>query len=112
MLHRGHLINALEERRDDFIRFERTLGDEVGEAASRLRALVGRESAEVLEETGAPASRVTFPSGELDTRGGIVVSFDELWRSHEEARAWALRVLRDRVTFAADGSQIFPGREL
>lgn len=112
MLHRGHLINALEERRDDFIRFERTLGDEVGEAASRLRALVGRRSAEVLEETGAPASRVTFPSGELDTRGGIVVSFDALWRSHEEARAWALRVLRDRVTFAADGSQIFPGREL
>jgi len=39
MLYRGHLLSALDERRDDFALFERTLRDEVGEATRRLRAL-------------------------------------------------------------------------
>ena len=43
--------------------------------------------------------------------GGAIVPFGEAWRSHEEARRWALKVLGGRVTFAADGSQVFPGRE-
>ncbi|HZG53278.1 MAG TPA: DNA double-strand break repair nuclease NurA, partial [Pyrinomonadaceae bacterium] len=44
--------------------------------------------------------------------GAFVVSFAERWRSHEEARRWALEVLEGRVTCAADGSQILPGREI
>jgi hypothetical protein len=54
---------------------------------------------------------VAFPSDELEREGAAVVPFKESWRSHEEARRWALEALRGRVTFAADGSQIFPGRE-
>ncbi|MCA1593007.1 MAG: DNA double-strand break repair nuclease NurA [Acidobacteria bacterium] len=104
-------MNALEARRDEFIAFERALCDDVSEASARLRSLGERASAEVIEAAGAPASRVTFPSDELDARRGVVVPFEQCWRSHEEARSWALGVLKDRVTFAADGSQIFPGRE-
>ncbi|HZB44476.1 MAG TPA: DNA double-strand break repair nuclease NurA, partial [Pyrinomonadaceae bacterium] len=52
-----------------------------------------------------------FPSDELERAGAAIVPFRETWRSHEEARRWALEALRGRVTFAADGSQIFPGRE-
>jgi hypothetical protein len=111
MLYRTHVINALEERRDKFVDFERTLRDEVGGLAGRLRALAGMTAAEVHAESGAAAARVTYPSDELERAGGAVVRFGESWRSHEEARRWALRVLHGRVTFAADGSQVFPGRE-
>ncbi|MCA1557502.1 MAG: DNA double-strand break repair nuclease NurA, partial [Acidobacteria bacterium] len=32
--------------------------------------------------------------------------------THEEARGWALDALAERVTFAADGSQLTPGKEI
>ena len=111
MLYRTHVISALERTREDFARFERTLRGEVGELAARLVALGGRTAEEVRRESGAVAQRLTYPSDELERAGGAVVPFGESWRSHEEARRWALGVLSGRVTFAADGSQIFPGRE-
>src|SRR2546430_2950389 len=111
MLYRTHVRHALEEKRDRFVSFERLLRGGVGELASRLRALAGRTAAEVCRESGAVAARVTYPSDELERAGGAVVRFGESWRSHEEARRWALRVLGGRGTFAADGSQVFPGPE-
>lgn len=53
-------------------------------------------------------------SSEFDTSSAcaVAVRFAEKWHSHEEARRWALDVLRERVTFAADGSQLLPGREI
>ena len=112
MLYRGHLITALEGKRAEFVQFDRTLRDEVREAAARLSSLGEQTSVEIRERVGAPQSRVTFPSAELDERRGVVSPFGETWRSHEEARTWALATLRDRVTFAADGSQLYPGREI
>jgi NurA domain-containing protein len=111
MLYRTHVIGALESKREDFARFERSLRGEVGELAARLAALAGRTGAEVRRESGADAARVAFPSDELERAGAAVLHFRASWRSHEEARRWALETLRGRVTFAADGSQIFPGRE-
>jgi hypothetical protein len=111
MLYRTHVIGALERTREDFARYERSLRGEVGELAARLRALAGRTSEEVRRESGAQAARLAYPSDELERAGGPVVPFGEAWRSHEEARRWALEALRGRVTFAADGSQIFPGRD-
>jgi hypothetical protein len=111
MLYHTHVINALESKREEFVSFERTLRGEVSGLASRLRALAGRTSAEVRSESGAVSARLTYPSDELDREGAPVVPFGKTWRSHEEARRWALEHLRGRVTFAADGSQIFPGRD-
>jgi hypothetical protein len=42
----------------------------------------------------------------------MIIPFRERWRSHEEARRWAISVLHNRTTFAADGSQLLPGREV
>ena len=111
MLYRTHVLSALERRREQFVSFERGLRDGVGELAARLRALAGRTSEEVRRESGAAGERATYPSDELERARGAVVPFAERWRSHEEARRWALSVLSNRATFAADGSQLFPGRE-
>ncbi len=111
MLYRTHVISALEKTRADFARFERSLRGEVGELAARLVALAGRTSEEVRQASGVVPKRLTYPSDELERAGAAVLSFRETWRSHEEARRWALETLSGRTTFAADGSQIFPGRE-
>lgn len=50
------------------------------------------------------------PSDELNRRT-FSVGFDERWENHEQARTWAASILDRRVTFAADGSQIYTGKE-
>jgi hypothetical protein len=118
MLYRPHLNAELSERREEFVRFEAVWGASVGSYARRLRELGGRTSGEIRERaaraiaTGAARAAGALPTGELDRAGAFVVPFGERWRSHEEARRWALEVLRGRVTCAADGSQILPGREI
>lgn len=112
MLYTSRLKQALEGRREAFVRFEHALRDEVGEAAARLRAMASEGAAQIRERAESREARVTFPSDELDRAGNVVVPFGHSWRSHEEARRWAVGALSSRTTFAADGSQIFPGREV
>jgi hypothetical protein len=109
MLYHRRLMDALEARRGDFVDFDRARRGEVGEVAAAVRALAGRGAAALRER--AAAERVTYPADELDRAGSAVVPFEVRWRSHEEARRWAVGRLSGRTTFAADGSQIFPGRE-
>ena len=118
MLYRPHLNEQLRQRRAEFVRFEAVWNASVGEYTRRLRALGRRSSDEIRLEAerailaGAARAPGALPSGELEVAGAFVVPFAERWRSHEEARRWALEVLRGRVTCAADGSQILPGREI
>ena len=112
MLYRTRLITELHERREEFVSFGRTLRGEVREASSRLRALAAEGSVAVRERVEAAGARVSYPSAEMDAAGEVAVRFGPRWRAHEEARAWAADALRGRTTFAADGSQIYPGREV
>jgi hypothetical protein len=118
MLYRPHLNAELKQRREEFVRFEAAWDEAVGTYARRLRELGARTSEEIREaaarriEAGAARAAGALPSRELDGAGAFVVPFGERWQSHEESRRWALEVLRGRVTCAADGSQILPGREI
>jgi len=119
MLYRPHLNAQLQARRAEFVRFEAVWSASVDEYLRRLRALGGRASAaEIKQEAaraiaaGAARAAGALPADELERAGAFVVPFAERWRSHEEARRWAVEVLQGRVTCAADGSQILPGREI
>lgn len=118
MLYRQQLISALAEKREEFAVFGRGWSVQVRDYAARLRALSGRKVEEIRsradEGVAAGVARApgALPSAELERAGSFVVPFGRHWRSHEEARAWASDALSDRVTFAADGSQILPGREI
>lgn len=110
MLYRRRVMSELNSRREEFVDFGRAVRGEVREAAARLRALAGETSEGLRARAGG--ARVSLPSAELEERGALSVQFGRAWRSHEEARLWAAGLLRGRVTFAADGSQIYPGREV
>ena len=118
MLYRQRLIEELGERRGEFVEFGREWSAEVADYARRLGAVQGRAVSEIrreaeagLDETRARAFGA-LPSDEIEREGQFVLPFGRRWCSHEEARAWAVDSLLDRATFAADGSQILPGREV
>jgi hypothetical protein len=112
MLYRNLLVDALRERRDEFMRFDRAWREDVRDYAGRLRGLEGQTAQAVRDVVGAARTPGALPSGELDQAGSFVIPFGRSWRTHEEARRWAIDVLQERVTFAADGSQLLPGREI
>jgi len=51
------------------------------------------------------------PSAEHDLLRAPVVAFEQRWKSHEQARAWARKALLGTPTIAVDGSQIAPSRD-
>jgi hypothetical protein len=112
MLYRNLLTKALEDKREDFTSFDRAWRDDVREMARLLRLLGQQTSGGIRQETASAAGAGALPSAELDSRASMVAPFAERWQSHEEARRWAIEALHERVTFAVDGSQLLPGREI
>jgi hypothetical protein len=112
MLYRALLTKALADKREDFTSFDRAWRDDVRDYAERVRRLGERTSAEVRLETAAEPAPGALPSEELERAASMVMPFAERWRNHEEARRWAIGALHERMTFAADGSQLLPGREI
>jgi hypothetical protein len=112
MLYQSLLTDALREQRDEFVQFEREWRDDVEDYARRLRALDGQRAEEVSARLGTVREPGALPSDELERAGSFLLPFGVSWRTHEEARRWAIEALEGRVTFAADGSQLLPGREI
>ncbi len=113
MLYRNLLAEALRSRREEFLRFDRSWRTIVQEYSERLRLLDGLASEEVTRRaTGGRNLPPALPTRELDDAGSMVMAFGGNWRAHEEARGWAVDVLSSRTTFAADGSQLMPGRDI
>ncbi|HYO62711.1 MAG TPA: DNA double-strand break repair nuclease NurA [Pyrinomonadaceae bacterium] len=112
MIYRQKLLDALTARRGEFVGFEREWRAEVERGARALLRLGERNSLEVRAELGERAAPGAIPSDELERLRRVVVPFAARWRSHDQARRWAQEALFNRVTFAADGSQILPGREI
>ena len=116
MLYRGHLLSALDERRDDFASCSSA---RCATRWARRRGVCALSAADGCRRWCA--SRVAarrracelIPSAELDAAGGVVVAVrPALALARGGARVGARRACEARVTFAADGSQIYPGREV
>ena len=112
MLFNHNLITQLQERREEFISFDHVLRHDLSSCAEHLSRIGALDSEEIGLRARVAPSPGAVPSRELDERRSPVLAFDKVWHSHEEARRWALGILFDRVTGAADGSQYLPGREI
>jgi hypothetical protein len=112
MLFRELLIDELENRSGEFARFAEDWIAAQDHYAGLLGELAGSDGAEVRGKFGTEENIGALPSTELDARKTLSLSFGEKWQNHEQARKWALSVLENRTTFAADGSQISPDKNI
>src|SRR5215213_4838437 len=107
MLYRELLTTELENQREDFKRFALDQSKDLAEYLEKLARFCRTPYAEInallerVENCGA------VPSEEFGAARRFSISFNQSWNNHEEARAWAFEILRNRTTFAADGSQLF-----
>lgn len=112
MIFRELLANQLVEKKNDFTEFSDAQRDSLEIYLSKIQRLE-KTSVEELqkrfqfkEETGA------MPSVELSKYKTFAIPFPQIWNNHEESRKWAYEILQNRTTFAVDGSQIPPTRDI
>ena len=112
MLFRELLFKELEDRSGEFTRFAEDWEAARKCYASLLNELASGDPAEIRRRFTGEANIGALPSDELDAAKDVSFSFAEKWQNHEQARKWALSVLENRTTFAADGSQISPDKNI
>jgi hypothetical protein len=108
VLDRSRVLAALQAKRDAFDSFDlRSHADlrRYEDALAQLATMSAEEVAQRLRDVPRPGARPTL---ERVAGRSIVLPFEPRWANHQEARAWALRVLQDTPTLAVDGSQISP----
>ena len=111
MLYRELLTTELDKQRDDFRHFSQSQASDLTDYLDKLKRLNQTPYAE-LQRQLTDKSAGAIPSDELERLETFSVSFAESWANHEAARGWATGILKNRTTFAADGSQLFSEREV
>src|SRR6478609_8162508 len=109
MLFRETLNDELERNGEAFRRFTLEYSTTLSTYIEQL-GIIERTSPEEIENRLRDGNAGAIPSGEITGRS-FAIRFDTSWENHEQARRWASSVLEKRVTFAADGSQIYAGKE-
>ncbi|HUS00003.1 MAG TPA: DNA double-strand break repair nuclease NurA [Pyrinomonadaceae bacterium] len=111
MLFRQTLNDELEKKSEEFLRFISAYTSEVDVYLESLARLEKTPSADIRRmKNGGDGSPAAIPSDEMSA-GSFTMRFSDVWENHEQARGWASDILDQRVTFAADGSQIYTGKE-
>ncbi|MCS7260462.1 MAG: DNA double-strand break repair nuclease NurA [Anaerolineae bacterium] len=108
MFVRSRVIQALEAKKGHFSQYQGGVSERAAGLDETLMHIASLSRAEVearLAATGV-ARPGALPTDEHDQMHTVVVHFGARWNTHEEARAWAKRVLLGQPTFAVDGSQI------
>ncbi|MCU0240091.1 MAG: DNA double-strand break repair nuclease NurA [Pyrinomonadaceae bacterium] len=111
MIFRELLTNQLNEKQAEFTEFSANQGNSLQTYRQKLQRLEQFSAAEIKESIDLNNEFGAIPSPELDVHKSFTVSFKHNWKNHEDSRSWAFEILKDRTTFAVDGSQIPPTRD-
>lgn len=112
MLYRELLTNELDKQRADFQRFSDTQFSDLTAYLEKLENLCQMPSREIWTRLRDREAAGALPSAELDACQSFSFQFAENWKNHEEARVWATQILKNRTTFAVDGSQLYAEKEV
>jgi NurA domain len=112
MLYRERLDKQLADKKSDFQDFERQQRNELAVYLEKLQRLEKVSVAEIVLKIGGNLESGSAPTFELDKHETLGIKFGETWNNHEESRSWAFEILKNRTTFAVDGSQIPPTRDI
>lgn len=111
MLFREQLDEELRRRIAEFQRFAATQSSDLTNYQGWLAEMESAEYPEISARFAEAENTGAIPSNEVSTARSFCVPFQITWENHQRARVWASDVLDDRTTFAADGSQIYAGKE-
>ncbi len=107
MLYGELLTVELHNQREDFQNYVREQASDLQFYLEALREIEKLNCAEICQKLAHAENVGAIPADELERQKSFAFSFEQNWENHEQARVWAFEVLRNRTTFAADGSQLY-----
>jgi hypothetical protein len=109
----SQIREILNAKRDDFATFNRDALRDLQtyrDALLRAIALPDDELADLLSQQSEPIG--AQPLEPLSKAVNGVIPFKQAWKSREQSLAWVRDRLTGITTFAVDGSQVYPGKDL
>lgn len=113
MLDRSRVVASLESKRELFTGYDAEIAAEQKRLSDSFDAFRKKSCAD-LDAAIAQSNEEwpgALPTEDIDAAQEMRVAFGRQWNNHQEARAWALDILRDRPVIAVDGSQITPTKD-
>ncbi len=108
----SQIINSLQQKRDDFSRFDAENFKILELYRSALQDAMCQTSEQINQALRSVRDCGALPLESLDAKSSWILPFEQRWNSREESLAWVRSQLLGISTFAVDGSQIYPGRDL
>ncbi len=112
MLHPEKVRAALAAKKGHFTGADQAMSAELEAFAAALRLISEMTLDTATKQLAAIERPGARPTEEFDRYDDLIVPFDERWSNHQQARHWARQVLEGVPTFAVDGSQIVPTKDL
>lgn len=112
MLDSTHLLEALTDKGDEFIHYQKRKEEEQELLKQQFHKFSGTPPERIyhiLSKETWPGARPTY---EWEEAGSLVLPFDQEFSHHQEAREWSRGILENQAVFAADGSQLLPTKDL
>jgi hypothetical protein len=112
MIYRELLSKQLDEKKSDFITFNSDQRESLDVYLLKIKRLEQASPETIKQILSSHEAPGALPSNELELHKSLAISFNQTWKNHEESRGWAFEILKNRTTFAVDGSQIPPSRDV
>ncbi|MGD8552162.1 MAG: DNA double-strand break repair nuclease NurA [Anaerolineales bacterium] len=112
MLHPEKIRAALSAKENHFTGAQRARSQELDTFQNALAGLCAMTLETANQKLSAVDRPGAKPTREFEHYEQLTVPFAERWSNHEQARAWAREILEGTTTFAVDGSQVLPTKEI
>ncbi|MFS8902227.1 DNA double-strand break repair nuclease NurA [Synechococcus sp. H60.4] len=106
------VLAVLQQKREAFVTFDQGLSERREGYRQAMKSLCRWSSAEIAEKTALLDFPGALPTQEWDLHSSWAIPFKQQWASYEESCEWAKSVIKNIPTFAVDGSQIYPSKDL
>jgi len=109
----SRILELLNNRRDEFSQFNQVAVEQADQYLKAMKAFVSlspTEQAELFSRAGGKVG--AFPLESLEQARQGILAAGLQWQNREESHRWVRDRLAGVTTFAVDGSQIYPGKDL
>jgi hypothetical protein len=107
----SQIVQLLQEKREEFSSFDEETFKLLELYRSALKQAMGRDRADLTQDLSTVRDCGALPLDALNQQSWIL-PFPHQWQNREASLAWVREQLLGVSTFAVDGSQIYPGRDL
>ncbi|MBW4418063.1 MAG: DNA double-strand break repair nuclease NurA [Myxacorys californica WJT36-NPBG1] len=107
----SQILNQLNQKREDFTRFDKTAMQELQLYGAALAQMSQRSHTDLLDRLDGMKDCGARPLEALGTSPDWILPCGLTWQSREQSMAWVRDRLTGISTFAVDGSQIYPSKD-